>query len=856
MATSIGTRLGPYEVRSRLGAGGMGEVYRARDAKLARDVAIKVLPSDLAADAGRLKRFEKEARSASALNHPNIVTIYEIGSADSVSYIAMELVEGKTLRELLFPGPLPIKRLLHLAAQIADGLARAHEAGIVHRDLKPENVMVTKDGRVKILDFGLAKLTPALDSAEGTNIPTETGTGAGVILGTVGYMSPEQASGQPVDFRSDQFSFGSILYELVTGKRAFHKKTGVETLSAIIQAEPAPIGAVNSEVPAPLRWVVERCLAKDPDERYGTTQDLARDLATLRDHLTEAVGVQAQPKAARRPRRALAMALVAAALVAAGVLTGRRLWKEPLPLAPTFKPLTFRRGSVFSAKFSPDGNTIVYTASWSGEPPQLYSSRPESRESLVLPFPGAEVAAISPSGEMALLKDGVLSRAALAGGAAREVLANVGGADWSPDGSKFAVVHNVSGRSRIEYPIGKVLYEAPPAGGIHDIRVSPGGDRIAFIDSPSFELLGSLAVVDLQGRKTTLSKGWGFLHGLNWSPAGDEVWFVGGLRQDAMRGELRAVSLAGRERVILRSPGRFGLFDITRDGRGLGTTSFCASSISGVVPGESAERDLSWFDFSVVQDLSADGRTMLFTEGLEERGASEGNAVYIRKLDGSPAVRIGEGGAYRLSPDGRWVIASVGVATPRLTLIPTGAGETRTLERGSIEQYTWGAGWFPDGKRIWFNGREPGRGIRCYVQSVDGGAPRPFLPEGFRGRLVSPDGKLIAAVDISGPKKIVFFSAEGQPIALPHDLPPGTEPSVFSTDSRFLFAFGYGQIPTPVYRLDLASGKKQLWKELAPTDRSGLEGMSIVRLSADGRSYAYCYSRCLNDLYLVEGLKR
>jgi hypothetical protein len=287
------------------------------------------------------------------------------------------------------------------------------------------------------------------------------------------------------------------------------------------------------------------------------------------------------------------------------------------------------------------------------------------------------------------------------------------------------------------------------------------------------------------------------------------------------------------------------------------TTAFCRGSINGVVPGENTERDLSWFDWSVVQDLSADGRTMLFTEGTEEGNSSAGNAVYIRKLGEtvSDAVRIGDGGAFRLSPDGRWVIAWDAEGR-RLRLIPTGPGETRMLERGSIELYTWGAGWFPDGKRIWFNGREPGRQIRAYVQNVDGGTSRPLLPEGIQARLVSPDGGLVAAMDRPGPhRKIVFFSADGRPTPLAHDLPARTEPSVFSADSRFLFAFGLGQIPTPVYRLDLTTGKKQLWKELAPLDRSGLEGRSVVRLSADGRSYAYCFTRCLNDLYLVEGLK-
>jgi Tol biopolymer transport system component len=836
----------------------MGEVWRARDSRLQRDVAIKVLPSELSSDAGRLKRFEKEARSASALNHPNIVTIYDIGQADSVSYIAMELVEGKTLRELLHVGPLPIKRVLSIAAQVADGLARAHEVGIVHRDLKPENVMVTKEGRVKILDFGLAKLThTGIDSGEGTNLPTETGTGAGVVLGTVGYMSPEQASGQPVDFHSDQFSFGSILYELATGKRAFQKKTAVDTLSAILNEEPEPIGAVNPQAPTPLRWIVERCLVKDREERYGSTQDLARDLTTLRDHLSEAVGVRAiEP--ARRSRRIPALVLAAVAVLAAGVFVGKRLWKEAPAPAPTFRPLTFRRGAVWLARLSPDGNTIVYNAAWDGEEEgPLYSTRPESRESRVMPFPGAGIASISSSGEMALLKDGILSRAPLAGGVAREVLEGATGADWSPDGSKLAVIHNVNGRKRIEYPIGKALYVAPPPRGIGEIRVSPRGDRIAFIDAPQSHepFVGSVAVVDLQGRKTTLSAGWGFVSGINWSPDGDEVWFNGSLRPGAMRGELHAVSLAGRERVLLRAPGDFRLVDVGRTGRVLMTTAFCRGSITGVVPGESTERDLSWFDFSLVQDLSADGRTMLFTEGSEQGNSSLGNAVYIRKLGkpASDAVRISEGVAFRLSPDGRWVIAHTGTP-PRLTLIPTGPGETRTLERGSIELYTWGAGWFPDGKRIWFNGREAGREIRAYVQSIEGGSPRPLLPEGIAGRLVSPDEKLVTAVDRSN-RKVVFFSAEGQPIALHHDLPDGTEPSVFSADSRFLFAFGWGQLPTPVYRLDLASGKKQLWKELAPTDRSGLEGMAMVRLSADGRSYAYCYTRCLNDLYLVEGLR-
>ncbi len=285
MPLSPGTRLGPYEILAPLGAGGMGEVYRARDTRLAREVAIKVLPEALSSDPGRLKRFEKEAKSASALNHPNIVTIHDIGTESGVSYIAMELVDGTTLRELLASGPLPIKKLLQIAPQIAEGLARAHEAGIVHRDLKPENVMVKKDGLVKILDFGLAKLSSTgSGSDEGSQLPTMTGTQPGVVVGTVSYMSPEQASGQIVDFRSDQFSLGSMLYEMATGKRAFRKKTAIDTLAAILNEEPEPIASIAPQTPAPLRWIVERCLAKEPRQRYASTEDLARDLASVRDH--------------------------------------------------------------------------------------------------------------------------------------------------------------------------------------------------------------------------------------------------------------------------------------------------------------------------------------------------------------------------------------------------------------------------------------------------------------------------------------------------------------------------------------------------------------------------------------------
>jgi Tol biopolymer transport system component len=369
---STGTRLGPYEVLSPLGAGGMGEVYRARDPRLGREVAIKVLPASFSADADRLRRFEQEARSASALNHPNIVTIYEIGRADSVSFISMELVQGRTLRELLAEGALHPRRVLALAAQIADALARAHEAGIVHRDLKPENLMVTRDGFVKVLDFGLAKLTLP-DPGEMSAMPTigQPETHPGLVLGTVGYMSPEQASGKPVDFRSDQFAIGSILYEMATGKRAFSRGTTAETLAAIIREDPQPVDALAPRLPAPLRWIIERCLSKDPHERYASTRDLARDLANVRDRMAEFSAEAAPVILARRlgwlGPALIGGALLAAALIVVAVLRGRSAtttrsqpvrFTVAVPAGTTYAPPEVSRG--FSV--SPDGTRLVIEA--------------------------------------------------------------------------------------------------------------------------------------------------------------------------------------------------------------------------------------------------------------------------------------------------------------------------------------------------------------------------------------------------------------------------------------------------------------------------------------------------------------
>src|SRR5713226_9151311 len=396
MPISAGSRLGPYEVLAPLGAGGMGEVYRAKDARLGRDVALKVLPTDVARDAGRRSRFEQEARAASALAHPNIVAVYEVGESDSSVWIAMELVEGRTVRDLLASGPLAARRALEIGTQVAEGLAAAHAAGIVHRDLKPENLILSRDGYVKILDFGLAKLSErGIAAAEGPTVSAgAAGTEPGTVMGTVGYMSPEQAAGQPVDFRSDQFSFGSILYEMATGERAFQRKTGVETLAAILREEPKAIAELNPAAPAPLRWTIERCLAKEP----------ARAVKSVRDHLSETSTATITATPARSRRGWLlpaAAALVLGALLGAAAL--RKLGGAARGSHPVFSQVTFRRGTIYGARFAPDGKTIVYSAAWDGKPAELFATQADSPESRPLGLPSATLLGASSSSELAIL---------------------------------------------------------------------------------------------------------------------------------------------------------------------------------------------------------------------------------------------------------------------------------------------------------------------------------------------------------------------------------------------------------------------------------------------------------------------
>jgi Tol biopolymer transport system component len=836
----------------------MGEVYRAKDPRLGREVAIKVLPATFSQDADRLRRFEQEARAASALNHPNIITIHEIGSADSISYIAMEFVDGASLRELLVSSPLATKKMLDVAVQIGEGLAKAHGAGIVHRDLKPENVMVSKDGFVKLLDFGLAKLfTAPQEEVSGMPTMVHQETQPGTVMGTVGYMSPEQASGRPVDFRSDQFALGSILYEMATARRAFQRETGAETLTAIIKDDPESVAQLNPKAPAPFRWIVERCLAKDPEERYASTRDLARDLKSVREHMTEVVssGATAQVEAPLRrsafPKIALGAVLLAAGL-AAGIGIGLRLSRST---PPSFHQLTYRRGQILSARFAPDGQTVVYSAAWEGKPMEIFVGRPESPESRPFGLSGAEVLAVSKSGEMAVSlnrflaggfrRTGTLAQLSVAGGAApRDILEEIEWADWSPDGKSLAIVRTARGQMRLEYPIGKVLYET--SGWISHPRVSPDGDLVAFIDHPvGGDDGGSIAAVDRAGKRRKLSEAFATAQGLAWSPGGD-VWFtaaeVGGNRA------LYSTTASGKVRLRVRIAGNLTLQDVSREGRLLVTRDTNRTEMLALSPGETKERDLTWLDWSLPSTISPDGKLVLFSESGEGGGA--GYSVYIRKTDGSPAVRLGEGSAQALSADGKWALAIAHVASdPQLAAYPTGAGEPKLFPRDGLSVLN--GAWLADGKQILFTASEPGHGPRLYLREVAGGKPRALSPEGYVAILVSPDGK---SVVVTGPdrKHYLYPISGGEPTAIPGvELTDSVDQ--YTADSRFLYVHRR-EAPLKVHRLDLATGRKELWRTLMPSDAAGVSSLGPYP-TPGGESYVYSYVRTLSDLYIVEGLK-
>ena len=852
MPFAAGARFGPYEVLTPLGAGGMGEVYRARDTRLDREVAIKVLSSPSPdAPPGRLERFQREARAISRLSHPHICTLHDVGEQDGVAFLVMEYLEGTTLAERLEEGPLPIDEALRCAVQIAEALSVAHRERVIHRDLKPSNVMLTRQG-VKLLDFGLAKLTQADgDAARETTTQSVHLTEEGTLLGTVAYMAPEQLEGSEADSRTDIFALGAVLYEMATGRRPFVGKSRASLIAAILSSEPPPLATLQPMTPPALERAVQRCLAKDPDHRWQSARDLAAELRWIGEGGSEA-GVPRRMAARRRSRSMVWGGVIGATLAGAAFAW---LWSREAsrPAAPSFDQVTFRRGYVTDARFDPASQTIVYTASWEGGPRQVFSTRQGSYESRVV-GEAATVVSISRSGEMALILDqanGILARAPLAGGAPRELLERVHHADWAPGGSDIAVVRRL-GPSKfvVEFPIGTPVYESESP--IWNVRVSPNGDRIALSG-----MFGSgradVMVIDRSGARTIPAKGWAWLRGIAWAPEGDEVWFTASRAGTREPPAIWAVSLSGRERLVARTPVELFLHDISADGRVLLTARHRRAGMRCQPPGAANETELGWLDYSWVEALSSDGKTILFGDGPLDQPA-----VYVRGSDGAPAVRLGEGIPRALSPEGTWVLA-VPAESNRWFLLPTRAGASRELPRGSIVRLKTAA-WL-DGNHLALSGNEAGHPDRIYVQDIENGALRAIRQEGFilpPHASTTPDGKALLAVERPGGRWSLLAVDGADPRPLPA-VGAGDEPLQWSADGRALYVAHRGE-STPetaadVYRVEIATGRRELFKRLTPPDPAGVEWIERIALTPDGRSYCYTYRQTLGTLYVAEGLK-
>jgi eukaryotic-like serine/threonine-protein kinase len=857
---AAGAKLGPYEILSPIGAGGMGEVYKAKDPRLGRDVAIKVLPASFSHDADRLKRFEQEARAAGVLNHPNITAVYDFGSHGNAPYIVTELLEGETLRSRLGPGPIPSRKAIDYAVQMARGLAAAHEKGIVHRDLKPENIFLTRDGRAKILDFGLAKLKSEKPEGSQTDLQTISGgTLPGVVLGTMGYMAPEQVRGKTADKRSDLFSFGTILYEMLSGQRAFRGDTAADTITAILTKEPPDLSQTNKDVPPGLDWILRHCLEKNPEERFESARDVAFDLEALSTVSTPtATGVHKLPAGpTRRPWALLTLAAVLGAAIASPFVFSAGK-KAGFVQPPSFRQITFSRGEVGSALFAPDGQTIVYSAGWEGKPFEIFINRPESPESRPFGLGAAEVLSISKAGEMAVslnrrplhpfVRVGRLARISIAGGAPRDILDDVQFADWGADGQSLAIVRDVGIKNRLEYPIGKVLFET--TGWIGQIRVSPKGNLVAFVDHPfPSDDGGRVSIVDLAGKKTEVTPVYATIQGLAWTPDGREIWYTAA--EGGFNRAVHAVIPGGSSRLVGRVPGISTIRDISKDGHVLMTNESARLGILEHGPGDEKERELSWLDYSLVSDISPDGQRILITESGE--GGGPGYSAYLRKTDGSPAVRLGSGATEAFSPDGSWAASLTSGDKPQIVLLPTSVGEPRSLSYEGIDPIN--VDFLPDGKQIIFTASESGRGTRLYLRNVTGEKSRALTPEGysmFRGT-ITPDGK---AIVVRGPDRRVYLYplAGGEPQALP-GLLDNHRPARFSADGKILYVQEDETLPMRIDRYDMASGKLELWKELMVADAAGLNAISRFVITPDGKTYAYSYLRVLSYLQLVDGMK-
>jgi eukaryotic-like serine/threonine-protein kinase len=840
---AAGTRLGPYEILDSIGAGGMGEVYKARDTRIGRAVAIKVLPPDVESEPDRRRRFHQEAVAAGALNHPNVLVVHDVGVEGGRPFLVTELLRGTTLRDILRRGPLVEERALRYAAALLDGLAAAHAQGIVHRDLKPENIFITDDDVPKILDFGLARLPAGFRWSDGT--ATSPATEAGILLGSVGYMAPEQATGGEIDPRTDLFSMAVVLHEMLTGRSPFGGDTAIEVLNAIITKDVEPPAAAGPG----LRAVLQRGVQKAPPRRFQSASDFAFALRL------PASGLTAPARRFGGGATALALALAAALSVIGWLAVARRDGRpaDSTDAGPKFQRITFQAGRVWSARFVPDSDTIVYAASWNDQPTRIYSARAGFPAATDLRLPPADLLSVSKAGDLALLLGyrwlqgtepsvGTLARAGLAGSAPRELVEHVASADWTPDGGLVAVRDLVRVR-RLEFPLGHAVYET--AGWIDNVRVSHDGTRVAFADHPlRSDDRGDFVVSDASGHLTRLARNLGTARGLAWGPGDRELWY-------SLNNQIGAFDLKGGHRTIYRESRTLGLLDLAADGRVLMAAHEGRVGLAGRLEGDTADRDRTWFDYSVARDLSPDGKTLLFFEAGE--AFSDEYVVGVWRAGDTAPIKIGEGHATSLSADGKLALAINLTKRTGFRILPTGVGEAREVLTPALATLHW-VTWLPDGQHVIASGNEPGRGSRLYVVDLAGRIVRSVGPEGtfYQSNAVSPDGSRVAALDPE--RKLTVYRTEDGAATMVPGIGSDERPIGWSADGSELFVLTQG-IPSRVSRVKVETGARTWWRDVIPPDPTGVVRIFPVLVTPDGRSYAYTYGRYLSTLYVASGLR-
>ena len=676
--------------------------------------------------------------------------MHDIGQYEGAPFLVSELLEGESLRDIVARGPLSHRKAIDYAVQTAHGLAAAHGKDIAHRDLKPDNIFVTREGRVKILDFGLAKTVqkPTVQG-HGAGLATMTAvapaTDIGTVMGTAGYMSPEQVRGGVVDCRTDIFSFGAVLYEMLIGQRAFKRDTAADTMAAILNDDPPELAESGRQIPPVLDRIVRHCLEKSPEQRFQSARDLAFDLEAITT-LTASGGMSA---AKVRERQRWWYAVAVAALLALAVAGGWKLSAALRPVAGSkFHQLTYRRGTPGNSRFTSDGRNIIYTAAWEGSQPELYTVAANGVGGHSLGIRNARLLAVSKNGELAValapanvapfLTPGTLARTLDNSSAPKPEIENIVAADFTPDGSALAIVRYIPADfiCQVEYPIGNVLYRA---AAVDNLRFSPDGSYLAFISHDNAgDDRGTVIILRKTGEKVAASPLYESAQGLAWSSAGDEVWTTSPLES----GEVHALSLSGKTREPLAVPGRLRIQDIAPNGQllveqGIARRGMVVSSETG-----KSERDLSWLDFGYLRDISRDGKTILFEE---EGSEAENYQILVRDVDGSSATPIGEGYGLAISNDKHWVLGQK-LVSPKdeIWLLPVGPGEARRISPPNLSPII-GAMFLSDNRHVVYVAQDGNRRPRTWLQNLDGGDPRPITPEGTVGTLVSPDDKWLVA---------------------------------------------------------------------------------------------------------------